>query len=194
MHPYTTNLAERQKLLLFIAVAAFGGALLIGFAYTSAGWNPPAWVDVPSTGALYGLGYAVVKKYLWRSKLFQKLGIVNTPVLDGDWEGEVVTSFDEHAARHPVHVRIDQDWTEMSISLKSNVSESRSLIAGVIVNNEIVLSYEYYNEPLPGAVDTMHAHRGTARLILSADRKTLTGQYYSGRDRQNFGELRLRRS
>jgi hypothetical protein len=35
----------------------------------------------------------------------------------------------------------------------------------------------------------MHAHRGTAVLKLSDDGKELSGEYYSGRDRQNYGTL-----
>lgn len=194
MHPYATNLPERHNVPLVIAAAAFGGALLIGYVERLLGWSPPAWLDVPSTAALYGIGYSLFKKRLWRWKGFARLGAVNTPVLEGDWEGEVITSFDEHAGRHPVRVRIDQNWTEMSISLRSEFSQSQSVIAGMTVETDTVLSYEYYNEPVPGAVGTMHAHRGTARLTVSRDGDALTGQYYSGRDRQNFGELRLRRS
>ncbi len=60
-----------------------------------------------------------------------------------------------------------------------------------MVGNGIVLSYEYRNEPLPRAVETMHAHRGTCSLELSSDGETLNGDYYSGRDRREFGSIHL---
>jgi len=36
-----------------------------------------------------------------------------------------------------------------------------------------------------------NAHRGTASLVLSVDGHTLSGDYYSGRERQNYGSLHL---
>jgi hypothetical protein len=39
----------------------------------------------------------------------------------------------------------------------------------------------------------MHAHRGTVRLDVLDQWKTLDGQYYTGRDRITYGRLTLRR-
>ena len=55
-----------------------------------------------------------------------------------------------------------------------------------------VLSYEYLNEPVAAAGATMHAHRGTARLVLQGE-SDLDGEYYTGRDRQQYGALRIHR-
>lgn len=103
----------------------------------------------------------------------------------------MVTSFDEQRGDHRIEAEAVQDWTHISIKMRGEYSRSESLVGSIFVGNDIVLDYEYWNEPLPNAVETMHAHRGTARLMLSADGRTLSGDYYSGRDRQNYGSLHL---
>ncbi len=77
--------------------------------------------------------------------------------------------------------------------LETEYSKSQSLIVGIITagSSAMVMSYEYLNEPKPAAKETMHAHRGTARLVLEGE--SLEGEYYTGRDRQNYGSLSLRR-
>jgi len=114
--------------------------------------------------------------------------------LAGRWEGYVVTSFDEATGKHPVTATIVQDWTHMQIRVTSAYSRSHSIVGTILTSDETVIDYEYKNEPLPGAVETMHAHRGTSSLVLSSDGKELSGDYYSGRDRQNFGSLHLEKS
>jgi hypothetical protein len=36
---------------------------------------------------------------------------------------------------------------------------------------------------------TMSTHKGTVKLFFDETKNTLEGEYYSGRDRQNFGSL-----
>jgi len=85
---------------------------------------------------------------------------------------------------------------KISICLETQHSKSRSLSASILVedSNEIVLNYEYLNEPKPKARPSMNIHRGTTRLILSSDFRELDGDYYSGRGRQNYGSLKFKKS
>ena len=62
----------------------------------------------------------------------------------------------------------------------------------VVTEDECIVIYDYLNEPNQDAVDTMHIHRGTGRLLLIDDR--LEGDYYTGRDRRNTGTIRLQRT
>lgn len=192
-HPYANNLHERHAILLYVAGLAFAAAIGLGHTFQWVGWTPPSWLDVPSAGGFYGIGYAILRHYGWRWAWLRSLGLIRTPILDGAWSGEVQTSFDAHSKRHSITVEIDQDWTHILIRLKSQYSTSRSLIAALTVDGETILSYEYYNEPSADAVATMHAHRGTAVLKLSSDAQRLSGEYYSGRDRREIGLLELRR-
>ena len=53
------------------------------------------------------------------------------------------------------------------------------------------LDYMYVNEPGAGALESMHAHRGTAMLEFKDG--VLEGDYYTGRDRREIGTIRLQR-
>jgi hypothetical protein len=121
--------------------------------------------------------------------------LVKTPDLNGTWEGYVKSSFDEHTAEQSTSLRISQTWTHMVVILETEHPRSQSLGASVLTKNprDVRVSYEYLNQPRPAAKDTMHAHRGTASLVLSelGSRRVLKGEYYTGRDRRNYGSLRF---
>lgn len=93
-----------------------------------------------------------------------------------------------------VEVRIIQDWTHLLVTLKGEHSKSRSVVASLLICDTTVLAYEFENEPFPGARETMHAHRGYTRLELTTDGSVLSGDYYSGRDRQTIGSIHLERA
>ena len=194
MHLYATNSDERYRIPLVIAAVAFLIAWGTSAVLRRSGIDLPFWVEVPSTAGLYGAGYELFKHRVWRWRFLSWLRWVRTPKIDGKWTGVVRTSFDDHAKEHAVTVDIKQNWTEISVRLSSAHSGSHSSIGAITIDDaHNLLSYEYINEPLPGAIDTMHTHRGTARLAISADRGRLEGEYYSGRDRQNQGVLILER-
>ena len=189
MHPYATDSEERAQIPLWIAGAAIGLAWVVSLIVGTT--HLPFWVEVPGTGALYGGLYGLFKQWGWRQKLFQRLHVVRVPDLRGDWHGTVSSSFDQNAETHAVKVKIAQNWTHIFITLSSNLSDSKSLVASVETRDDVVLSYQYWNTPKPHAAATLHAHRGTAVLKLSANGKHLSGEYYSGRDRLNYGALEL---
>lgn len=195
MHFYITDSVERERVPLYIAFIS----LLLAWALNKVnGFMPftlPWWIDAPSVIGFYSLLYTIFNSYLWRWQILGKMGIVKIPNLNGTWNGYVTSSFDEHAIRYDATIRIIQNWTKISIILETNYSKSTSLIATIVTKDPsgIVLSYEYLNEPKADAKNTMHAHRGTASLTLRPDGNTLEGEYYTGRDRQNFGILRFER-
>jgi hypothetical protein len=191
LHPYATDSEERKQIPLYLAALAILSAIGLSWVLQKVHW--PGWLDAPATAGFYGLYYELFRKRLWRADLFHKWGWVKVPVLAGKWDGNVATSFDEQQGKHPIHADIVQDWTHISIKMRSEYSRSESLVGSIVVGNDIVLDYEYRNDPLPGAVATMHVHRGTASLVLSRDGRILAGDYYSGRDRQNYGSLRLQK-
>jgi len=192
LHPYATDSDERKQIPLFIAGLAIISAIGLSWILQKIHW--PGWIDAPATAGFYGLYYEFFRRRLWRVRLFRKWGWVKLPMLFGKWRGFVVTSFDEQKGKHKIDADIAQDWTHMSIRIRSDYSRSESLVGSLFVGTEIILDYEYRNEPHPQAVATMHAHRGTASLLLSADGRTLEGDYYSGRDRQNYGLIHLERA
>jgi hypothetical protein len=188
-HPYTTDSEERRYVPFVLAVVAV--AVAFGFSAMLERINVelPAWVDGPSTMALYGLLYVAFRKHLWKLNVFRRVGFVKVPAIHGQWEGYTQSSYD--GGQHSVEVRITQDWTHMLVTLKGNHSKSRSIVGSLLICDTPTLAYEFENEPLPSARETMHSHRGYARLELSADGRTLNGDYYSGRDRQTLGSIHL---
>lgn len=192
MHPYSTNSEERSRVPFFVALIAILLAWLIAALLKQI--QLPFWLEVPGAFGLYGLLLAAFRSHLWRCRVFRALGVVKVPDLGGEWRGHVTSSFDAAADQHPVAVRIRQNWTHMAIHLTAGGSRSYSVVASLYVaEDETVLGYQYINEPNVRATETMHAHNGTASLSVTDDNSRLAGDYYSGRDRNNYGHLALER-
>ena len=192
MHPYTTDSKERRNVMfritLFSIVLTYGFHLLLD--RLSVQW--PWWAEAPSVVGVFRLLYGIFDRWLWRMKLLHRLGVVRIPNLNGIWDAEGVTSFE--GEKYKAKVIINQTWTHISIIMETQFSRSHSLTASILINQPegSTLSYEYRNEPKPNARPTMHAHRGTAVLRLKGE-NYLEGEYYSGRDRQNYGSLSLKK-
>jgi len=195
MHPYATNSPERKLVPLYIAGASIITAWLLYESLAYVNLAIPWWLDAPSVLGFYGIFYRVFDKYLWRNHILRRIGVVNLPNLNGNWKGHLTSSFDNYKTKYDASINILQNWTRIGISLDTENSESRSLTAAIIIEspNTSVLSYEYLNEPKAPALKTMHIHRGTARLTLNSGNKVLEGEYYTGRDRKEFGVLNLKR-
>jgi len=194
MHPYAADSKESRTIPLALVALAIGAAWCLNRGLTALALQVPWWVDAPSVASFYGALYALFDKWAWRWGGFRKLGIVKVPVLLGRWTGHLTSSFDEYAATKDASVEISQTWTDLRVILRTTDSTSRSLVGSVLTEASIgpVISYEYQNDPAPGAVSGMAIHYGTARLVLTAANK-LDGEYYSGRGRQNVGRLSLQR-
>lgn len=193
MHPYSIDTEERKNVLLFLAilsiVLAFGFQRILGYYNIVLLW----WIETPSVLFFYGALFIAFDKWFW--KIAKKIGFVKTPYLNGKWVGYLKSSFDEHSSETEATLQIFQTWTKVKILLSTNKSISFSESASVVVNTPegTYLSYQYINEPKPNAVKTMSIHRGTARLLFKEKENTLVGEYYSGRDRQNFGTIEFER-
>lgn len=194
MHPYATDSSERKYIPLVLAGLAIAAALGFSRLLARLAFTVPWWIDAPSTMGIYGIMHTLFDKKLWRINLLRQFGLVKLPILEGDWHGTLSTSFDEHASRHDVEVQIKQSWTRIVLSLRGRDSKSHTVAATLLTESfeGVVFSYQYRNEPLPHAVETMQIHYGTARLTL-ADSGVLEGEYYSGRGRQKYGSIRLER-
>jgi hypothetical protein len=141
--------------------------------------------------SIYDLLFGIFDKWFWRWRYLKKWNIVKTPNLNGEWSGELRSSFDTHSSKVKVTLKISQTWTKIRILLFADQSSSHSVVANVMIDSPEgkCLIYQYENEPKSNAVETMHIHRGTTTLIFNEDENILKGEYYSGRDRQKFGSL-----
>ena len=189
MYPYSIDTEERKYILLLLAIVSvlltWGFYNVLSYYQISLVW----WMESPSVLFFYGLLFVVFDRWGW--KIFRKIGLLKTPDINGVWNGYIKTSFDDHASEITATLSIFQVWTKIKIVLSTEQSISRSETASFLVEppEGQYLNYQYINEPKSGATKTMSIHRGTVRLILNERSGTLSGEYYSGRDRQNFGSL-----
>lgn len=192
MHAYATDSDERKIIPLFIAVISILAAWIlnaVGTKYFSIPW----WFDAPSVMGFYGFFYKAFDRFVWSKCFMRKIGLVKIPDLNGSWRGYVTSSFDKHEEKFDISIDIYQTWTKIVLILKTPSSESQSEAVAITIANPnlIRLSYTYFNKPKSDATQTMHPHEGTARLNLSGDCKSLDGDYYTGRGRQNYGTVHL---
>lgn len=196
MHPYATDSDERKKVPLYLGVTATIGAWVLPKLLLWMHLTVPWWFEAPSVMGMYMALHGAFDAWLWRWG-GRRLGCIRVPDLNGEWLFEVRSSF-QPTVPVSARVTIHQNWRGMSIRLKTDQSSSASVIAALLTNdpNEFVLSYEFVNTPRQGAPATMHVHRGSAEIRFPKGNVTTiegTGEYYSGRDRQNQGTLEVSR-
>lgn len=156
----------------------------------------PFYIELPSIPTVYGLLFYLFNKYLWKYPIFRKLGIVVADDLNGKWEGTIKSSYDQYQKAIKAELTIEQTATRIkicgtfaeskSVSIHENFSRSE-------IDNKVALFYFFRNEPRYDAVETMAIHEGSANLIHDESADTLTGYYYSGRDRNNHGTIEVKR-
>jgi hypothetical protein len=197
VHVYSTDSNERRNVLIVLFALSAGGAYLI-HVIVDAVATPPWWIEIPSVLGSFALLEQLFERVVWRAKWLQRIGLVRVPDLNGVWHGVVSpASADERNEERDAEVTIEQTWTRISIALETGLSRSTSTTAMLLTEgpNAPAISYEFFNEPRAGAPETMHPHRGNAhlRLIVDSNAQHLKGEYYSGRGRQGYGSMRLRR-
>ena len=197
MHAYATDSGERRLIPGVLVVLSVIVAYGFGAIVTALSIEIPWWLDAPSVLGFYGLFYFAFNEYVWRWPLLRRVRLINLPDLNGTWTGILTSSFDKHTEQHSVTVEVSQTWRQMAVRLETRGSVSCSESAALRTQQTCrhTLSYEYFNEPKAPSASTMHAHRGTARLTMdeAGNRNVLEGEYYTGRDRQMYGTLRLER-
>ncbi len=198
MHAYATDSGERKYIPFFLAGAAFAASYILSTLLAIGGWSVPFWLPSLDVLGFYGLFYWLFDEFGWRLKILHQLGAVRVPVLSGKWEmaaspTDTTGPSIGKTATSAMQVVIRQRWQSISITGESDLSRFWSISGYLQTDGNPVLGYEYINEPAMSAPDTMQIHHGTVRLSLSEDGKSLRGEYYSGRSRQNIGELVLTR-
>jgi hypothetical protein len=194
MHPYSTDVTRPIRVMLVLSLCAVAAAFLFTRLLSSLSLTPPWWLDTPAVLGFYGLIWQTYDRVLWRLGLPNRTlsGITN---LAGNWEGELVSSFDE-TRKTPVTLVVRQTSSQILITLRTETSESHSTMAALCVQPGPVhgLRYAYLNSPAPLAYDTMSPHGGTAHLVLSEDGERFTGSYQNDRFRRNHGRMSFHRA
>jgi SMODS-associating 2TM, beta-strand rich effector domain len=198
MHSFSTNSTERKQIPFFIAVLAIGAGVLTSSLFSSLGMPIPWWAPPLDTMTFYGCFYWLFDRFVWKWKIVQALRVSRMPLLAGKWRGRIDPANTDRvsgalASPIDIDITIHQTWLGLLVVGETINSQSRSILGNLLVGDETTVTYEYINEPRVSAPNTMHGHRGTAKLALKNNGTVLEGEYYSGRDRQSFGAIRLKK-
>jgi hypothetical protein len=192
LHAYATETGGRKSVPLFLAAASIGFTWLVYYLLSLWRIVLPWWIEGPSILGFYGIFYSIFDEKLWKVSFIRRT--LKIPNLNGSWAGYVKSSYDDFQSVITAELNIAQTWTRMSITMRTQTSKGSSLNSMMVnKSDEMTLNFEFLNEPDVNAPASMHMHRGTARLSISSDAKSLDGDYYTGRDRNNFGIIHFER-
>lgn len=201
-YPYSCDSNERRHFVAFAATLAI--LIVYGLhagrdALSHAGFDIPWYLETPTFAVVtWGL-YRGATQYAWRCGWFRLLFRVRMPDLNGHWAGHLESSFDP-GMRIPCSLNVEQTWDSIGLMFETGGSRSYNGITGIAIETHggPRLVYEYENVPKAMAANpTMSRHEGTQWLSLSENSEeecTLTGDYYTGRDRRTYGTVHLIRS
>ncbi len=195
------NYENFSRFVIILVAISAACAFSLQTIITKVAPNFPFWpqfflLEIPATSAFFWLFFELFDKYFWKWKFFRTIGIVDGPDLSGNWEGKFKSSFDNFATEYPVTMTITQTATKIEVHTQFNQSRSGSLTASFEKSNidgTTALFFFYQNRPKADAVETMAMHEGACMLVFDPTTKLLTGNYYSGRNRNNHGEMTLKK-
>jgi hypothetical protein len=181
---------SRTKLTISIVSGAWSLALLVlGVELPAAA--PRVLFALPTALLLL---FALFNNWLWHVGPVR--AIVGRPLLTGTWTGHLVSmrsTVDDGEATHdpiPIFLVIRESYLEVSVTLISAESRSRSIAAVLQTEQErdFVIHYLYSNLPRLTVRDHSPQHTGGGRLDVSGLKpSSLTGEYWT--DRRTRGSL-----
>ncbi len=190
LHSYESE--ERGRVIVALFAVSILLVWLMDTALSAASFDPQWWLSVPSFGGFYAVLYWLFDNHVWRWNLWRRAGLLKIPDLNGNWAGNVVSSYG-NGSLHEVAISIIQRWSKLLVRFETEHSQSHSISGALkvadVANPE--LSYLYINQPKASAPGAMGIHRGTATLELKGP--VLEGDYYTGRGRMTYGSIRLTR-
>lgn len=212
MHPYSIDTNEREKIFVCIFIVSI---VVYEYLYNmlnnisllsnlSFGWS--LIIQIPSMPVVFYVIYNIFDKYAWKWKIFRKdlyliKPIIQTPILEGNWEGnyyskrKCINTNETIITEGETSFIIEQSWTKIRIIQNSETSTSCSEAAHLSFDEKmgIVLRYQYLNESNAKGADTMNSHIGFNKLRYLPELQTLEGDYFTDKNRQTYGYLKYRR-
>lgn len=187
MVPYTMIPEKRVKVdVVLVGFSIAASALIAKYLSVSAGWIAPS---------VFGIFIAlrwVVNKHLWRWRAVKYL--IGIPCLADKWTGHM-TYIDKGGSdkiRLECDLLITQTWTEINLNVVTNKTQSKTLVAGIIVSDsevEVRFSYEWS----PTVVKmTPFGGRGYNTLTLDGDDR-LHGHFFSNSIDSGYMDVKRRK-
>ena len=196
MNINSNNYKQFTAFILILVGISAAIVYMISYGLKSYGIEIPFYIETPSIPAVYAFFFVLFDRFLWKNKIFKQLGIVIADDLNGKWVGSLKSSYDNFATDIEAQLVIEQTATKIKICGTFNKSKSVSIhenFGRSEIDNRVALFYFFRNEPTYDATQTMAMHEGSAKLTYSPENESLTGYYYSGRDRNNFGTIEVKK-
>lgn len=176
--------SNRVKITAYIVTGAWSAVILI------------AGIKLPGTASkVLGVApsvivvlFAIFDNWLWHVGPIKRL--VKRPDLNGTWKGTLTSLRADGGGQEithapiPIFLVIRQSYLDLSVTLLSQESRSRSIAGLVQVNHpdDFTVYYHYTNEPVLSFRDRSPAHSGGAKLdIAGVAPLSLDGEYWTNR-------------
>lgn len=193
---------KNYKGFTWFILVLFGISVLLAYGFSlflkKNDLEIPFYFDLPiSAPAIYALLFSLFNHCAWKLPLFKMVGLIKTENLEGEWKGILKSSYDKFVSDIPAELIIKQTATSVKIKGKFNQSRSCSVHESFGVDevcNSTALFFFYRNEPNYDATETMSIHEGSTKLVYNKEDDSLSGYYYSGRDRNNYGTIKVYRT
>lgn len=153
-----------------------------------------AGASVTSAIVYTGLHWAF-NKFGWKQKLFQLFWEV--PDLNGVWQivGKTLDENDNVVHNWFGTLDIEQKWEKISISLKTETSQSFSYTATItkVPGNHggWLLHYSYDNKPFTGNYKELNGHSGYCEAFFNVNLDSANASYFNSRGRNTFGSMTI---
>lgn len=126
--------------------------------------------------------FTLYSKWLWKYNPLEK-----TPRLKKKYVAQIDYQYDGQARNKKVDVNIKQDLFSIKVTMKSDESFSKSIIANIYQEQDVwYLTYTYINEPSQKNRKKSKIHYGTCKLNLN-DINKISGEYFT--DRLSCGDI-----
>jgi hypothetical protein len=185
----------RVKVAAYLVTGAWSIALLI-VGVQLPGTASKVLGSVPIVVVLL---FAIFDNWLWGLGPIKRL--VKRPNLNGTWKGTLTSLRADSGSQEvahppiPIFLVVRQSYLDLSITLLSEESRSRS-IAGLLQANhpdDFTVYYHYTNIPGLAVRDRSPVHSGGARLdIAGVSPLSMDGEYWT--DRRTRGTFTVRRA
>ncbi len=194
LHHYTADTSDRTRIHIVLFIVSVAAAWALGALFKHFKIEPYWWLDTPSVFGFYGIFFFLFNNYLWRISFFRKILFIETPNLNGIFEGQISSSYDNFQTHKNVEYEIHQKWNKILIFSETETSSSKSLTAAfsLLEVNRRSLVFNYSNTPKVNAVQTMNAHCGFADFYFE-NTNAIVGEFFNGRGRNTYGKIILRR-
>ena len=194
MHPYTTDSDERKWVIIYLVVISILLGEASGQITEALSWWGQWFWDF-SAVAWFLLLYWLADNCLWRLPFLHLPFLFQLPDLNGEWKGDLQSSWTGFSEDKPCTLTVRQTWTRIHVdfSLDEQTSGSFSIAASVLLDyqGQVTLRYDFINNPAEPYRGTLDTHGGTTQLFLLPDgfQRKLEGRYYTDRIQQTRGTI-----